>query len=130
MFRQASIAPAPRPYGTARIHKSTYECVKEKASMDAAVKRTLKAVTVLEPNLVVKASERREETMVLAAMIMEIRPAAERGTPRSACMTGQPEPRRESGSPKLIKARYIMARSSEIMTIVYHKPPRLANDGE
>ena len=72
--------------------------------MAAAVSSTLTAVTAPVPNLRVKKSEARLETMVPAAMIMETAPAAETEAPNSTCMTGQAEPSSESGSPRLIKA--------------------------
>ena len=47
-------------------------------------------------------------------MVIETYPAYEDGIPNSLCMTGHPEPISESGSPRLIKIRYITAISNEV----------------
>jgi hypothetical protein len=49
-------------------------------------------------------SDARLEQIVPPAMIMVMMPAKATGTPRSWCMTGQPAPTKESGSPRLMKA--------------------------
>ena len=70
---------------------------------------TLTAVTTPEPKRRVSRSLSRLETMVPTAMIMETPPAKESGTPNSPYTVGQAEPSSESGSPRLIKDRYITA---------------------
>ena len=81
------------------------EVAKEKPSIAAAVMRTLTAVTTPVPNFLVRKSEARLEATVPAEMIMVTMPIAESGAPRSWCMTGHADPRRESGKPRLIQAR-------------------------
>lgn len=78
---------------------------KEKPSIAPAVMRTLTAVTSPVPNLRVRKSDARLETMVPAEMIIVTSPIAETGAPSSTRMTGHAEPRRESGSPRLTKAK-------------------------
>ena len=85
-------------------HSSQKESAKEKPSMAPAVSSTLTAVTAHVPSLRVRKSEASEETTVPAAMIMEMTPIAERGAPSSTRMDAHPEPRRESGRPRLMKA--------------------------
>ena len=70
----------------------------------AAVIPTLTAVTRPTPNRRVTRSEASEEKIVPPAMIMVRMPATPIGTSRSRCMTGQPAPMSESGSPRLMKA--------------------------
>lgn len=76
----------------------------EKPNRARAVSRTLRAVTRPAPSLLVSRSANRQETMVPPAMIMVMIPAKETGTPSSPCITGQAEPTRESGRPRLINA--------------------------
>lgn len=47
----------------------------------------------------------RLETIVLAETVMDRKPAAESGASNSGRITGQAEPRMESGKPRLMKAR-------------------------
>ena len=65
---------------------------------------TLTTVTRAVPNRAISRVLSRLETTVPQETIMEITPAKDKGAPKSMCMTGQAEPSRESGSPKLIKA--------------------------
>lgn len=76
----------------------------ENPSSAAAVIPTLTAVTTPAPNRRVARSEARLERMVPPAMIIVMMLANPTGTPRSRCMTGQPDPTRESGRPRLMKA--------------------------
>jgi hypothetical protein len=46
-------------------------------------------------------------------MIMEMIPAKDMGTLICVCMEGHAEPRSESGSPRLINAKYIIASKKE-----------------
>ena len=78
---------------------------REKPKSAAAVMATLTAVTSAVPKRLVIRSDRRLDTMVPAAMIMEITPAKESSAPKSRRMTGQAEPSSESGRPRLMKAR-------------------------
>ena len=77
---------------------------KENPNSAAAVRNTLTAVTMRAPSLRVSLSENRLDTIVPPEITMETIPIYETGTSKSACMAGQPDPSRESGSPKLIKA--------------------------
>ena len=52
-----------------------------------------------------KMPEKSAETMVEREMMRLMTPAEEREAPSSVCMTGQAEPRRESGSPREMNAR-------------------------
>ena len=47
----------------------------------------------------------RAEMIVMKEIVIETYPAQEDGTPKASCIVGQPEPSRESGSPRLIKIR-------------------------
>ena len=53
------------------------------------------------------------EMIVMNDIAIDTYPAYDEGTPKSVCIVGQPEPRSESGRPRLINARYITARRSE-----------------
>ena len=88
----------------------------EKPKRAAAVMATLTAVTSPGPKRRVTRSLARAEMTVQADIIMDIIPAKETGTPSWGYMLGQAEPSRESGRPRLIKARYMKA--SRILTTV------------
>ena len=77
----------------------------ENPTSATAVKKTLTTVTAAVPNLWMRRSASRLETMVPPEMIMVTMPMYETGTLSSRWMTGQPEPKRESGSPRLMNAR-------------------------
>ena len=62
-------------------------------------------VTAGVPQARVRRSESRLERMVQAEMTIVTMPMYDTGTPSSPCMAGQPDPSRESGRPRLIKAR-------------------------
>ena len=57
------------------------------------------------------------DIIVMNDMVMETYPAYDEGTPRSVCIAGQPDPSSESGSPRLMNARYITASRSEPIMI-------------
>ena len=105
MFSAASTAPAPSPYGIAHRHSIQNALEVEKPSSAAAVMPTLITVTTPAPKRRVRRSEARLEMIVPIAMIIVTMPAKATGTPRSWCITGQPAPTRESGRPRLMKAR-------------------------
>ena len=105
----ASIAPAPSPYGIAKTIIIQKRSVNEKPINAAAVKNTLTTVTHLVPNLRVNLSDSRLDTIVPPETTIVTMPMYETGTPSSTCITGQPEPSSESGSPRLMKAKYIKA---------------------
>lgn len=77
----------------------------EKPNSAATVNNTLVTVTVRVPNLCVSLSDKRLETIVPPDITMEIIPINETDTPSSVCMTGQPAPSSESGSPRLMNAK-------------------------
>lgn len=81
------------------------EWLMEKPKNATAVTATLKVVTRSVPSLRVNRSLCRLETMVPVAMIMEMMPAWEMGTSKAGYMTGQAEPSKASGRPRLIKER-------------------------
>ena len=68
------------------------------------VRNTLITVTIRVPSFLLSLSDIRLDTIVPPDMAMDTMPIYDIGTPSSRCMTGQPEPRSESGSPRLIKA--------------------------
>jgi hypothetical protein len=51
--------------------------------------------------------------IVINDILIETYPAYDDGTPKYTCMVGHPEPSSESGSPRLMKIRYIPAISNE-----------------
>ena len=53
--------------------------------------------------------------IVMKAMVIDTNPAYEDGTPNAICIFGHPEPRSESGRPKLMKIRYITVNNNEPM---------------
>ena len=69
------------------------------------VRHTLMAVTFPVLSFLVSKSLAKLETMVPAEMIMEMIPAQETEAPSSWYILGQADPRRASGSPRLIKER-------------------------
>ena len=77
----------------------------EKPNSAAAVRNTLAAVTTPVPNFLTLRSDSRLDRIVPPEIIMETMPTEESGTPKTCCIAGQPAPSRESGSPRLIKAR-------------------------
>ena len=77
---------------------------KEKPSKANAVRNTLLTVTIRVPSFRVSLSDRRLDTIVPPEMTIATIPIKETGTFKSLCMAGQPEPRSESGTPRLIKA--------------------------
>ena len=77
----------------------------EKPKSAAAVSSTLMAVTLPVPSLRVSASLISAETTVPTAIIMDITPAYETGTPNCTYMLGQAEPSSASGRPRLMNAR-------------------------
>ncbi len=66
---------------------------------------TLTAVITPVPKALVSLSLKRLDVTVPEAIIMDTMPAPEMGTSSSWYMAGQAAPRRESGSPRLMKAR-------------------------
>ena len=66
---------------------------------------TLAAVTFPGPRRRVRRLLWRLETTVPKAMIMEIAPAEDTGTPKPPYIVGQAEPSRASGRPRLMKER-------------------------
>ncbi|MMZ60654.1 hypothetical protein D1872_227620 [compost metagenome] len=70
-----------------------------------AVMMQLTSVTCPVPNRFNTAPLARLDTIVPAATIMNSIPAVSNGAPKSGRMTGQAAPSKESGSPRLIKAR-------------------------
>ena len=66
---------------------------------------TLMAVTLPVPSFLVSRSLCRLDTTVPRETMMETAPAQDMGTPSSAWITGQAEPSRESGRPRLMKER-------------------------
>ena len=69
------------------------------------VMNTLITVTIRVPSFLLNLSDIRLDTIVPPDITIDTMPIYDTGTPSSRCMTGQPEPRSESGSPRLIKAR-------------------------
>ena len=77
----------------------------EKPNSATTVRNTLTTVTMRVPSRCVRRSESRLERIVPPEITMDTMPMKDTDTPSSACMTGQPEPSSESGSPRLMKAR-------------------------
>ena len=86
----------------------------EKPIIETAVKKTLKAVIFPVPNFLIRRSDIRADVIVAMKIMEVIMLALESGAFISTCITGQPEPRRESGRPRLTKAMYIIAISKDI----------------
>lgn len=53
------------------------------------------------------------DMIVIKDMVIDTYPAYDDGTLKATCIFGQPDPRSESGSPKLMKIRYITAKSND-----------------
>ena len=51
--------------------------------------------------------------IVIKDMVIDTYPAYDEGTLKATCIFGQPDPRRESGSPRLMNTRYITAKSND-----------------
>ena len=105
MFRAASTLPAPRPYGIPQRQRARKEWLTENPNSATAVVRTLTAVIFPVPKRVFRRSLFKLDTIVPAAIIIEMMPAEETEVPSSGYMTGHAEPSRESGSPRLMNAR-------------------------
>ena len=104
MFRAASTAPAPSPYGTAKTASTGKLSAKKKPMSAAAVRKTLITVTARVPSLLISLSDNRLDNTVPPDIIMDTTPRNETGTFSSPRIAGQADPSRESGSPRLIKA--------------------------
>ena len=70
-----------------------------------AVRNTLPVVTAATPSRFINIELSKLDTTVPAATIIDIIPANCAGTARLLYMVGHAAPRRESGRPRLIKAR-------------------------
>ena len=70
-------------------------------------------MTTFVESFLVSLSEKRLDTIVPPEIIIVTIPIYDVATPISACITGQPDPKSESGSPKLMNARYISASKKE-----------------
>jgi hypothetical protein len=84
-------------------------------SIAPAVKIILITVVFAAPNFLVILSLKRLESTVPAATIADTIPAYDTGTPSSTNIVGHADPSAESGSPKLTKHRYKIARRSVTM---------------
>jgi len=100
----ASTSPAPRPKGIAYKQIITKEFATENPMRATAVIPMLFDVTRPVPSFRFNRSGRRLERIVPPAMIIETMPAKDRGTANTSPITGQAEPGRESGKPRLTKA--------------------------
>ena len=56
------------------------------------------------------------EMIVIKDIAIDTYPAYEDGTPKATCIVGHPEPRSESGNPRLINIRYITASNREYIS--------------
>lgn len=72
----------------------------EKQKIARAVTATLTAVTSPAPNFLVSLSLWRLEIIVQNAIMNEMIPAYDTGTPNAGYMLGHAEPRRASGRPR------------------------------
>ena len=90
----------------------------ENPSKAIAVRKTLAVVTILVPNLLVSLYENKLERIVPPEITMDIIPINEIEAPISRYIIGQADPKSESGNPKLINARYIIAISRVYMIFV------------
>ena len=66
---------------------------------------TLMAVTLPVPSARISRSLCKLDTTVPRAMMVEMTPALDTGTPNCACMLGHAAPSSESGRPRLMNAR-------------------------
>jgi len=105
LLSAASIAPAPSPYGTANTKSIQNFVEKEKPNNATTVRKTLITVTTFVESFLVSLSEKRLDTIVPPEIIIVTIPIYDVATPMSACMTGQPDPKSESGRPRLMNAR-------------------------
>ena len=113
MFNAASTAPAPSPYGIENRQIMTKELDIENPNRAIAVVRTLIAVTSPAPSFLVILSESKLDTTVPAEIIIETIPAYDSCALRSVTIIGQAEPSKESGKPRLINDKYIIASKIE-----------------
>ena len=84
----------------------------EKPNSASMVMATLTAVTRPAPKRMVNRSLWRLDRIVPADIIMDTAPAQATGTSICLYITGQAAPSRPSGSPRLIKDRYIITSSN------------------
>jgi len=104
-LREASTAPAPRPYGTAQRTSCQKDLDAENPKSAIAVSPTEHAVRPPAPRRLTSRSVMRLDTMVPRQITSDIVPAADTAAPRLACMVGHAEPSRPSGRPRLTNAR-------------------------
>jgi hypothetical protein len=67
--------------------------------------RQLTNVTFAVPNFLIITPLSKLERIVPNEIVMDMIPAALKGTPKSLRITGQAEPSKESGNPKLMNAK-------------------------
>ena len=111
MFKDESIAPAPKPYGIANKINSQNWFEKANPAIPIIVRNILNATIVLVENFLINLSENKAEIIVQKETDIEINPIYETGTFNSAWIAGQAEPNVESGRPKEMKQIYIIAKS-------------------
>jgi hypothetical protein len=60
-------------------------------------------------------SDKRVDITVPTEIRVVTMPIAESSTPKTWCISGQAEPSSESGRPRLINAKYMIAKSSDVI---------------
>jgi hypothetical protein len=90
----------------------------ENPNRATAVINTLIAVTSPAPSLLVSLSDIRLDTTVPHEIIMVTIPAYERDTSNCSYIVGHAEPSKESGSPRLIKAIYMIISRIEYIYVL------------
>ena len=99
------MAPAPSPYGTANRNSIQYCPEMEKPNRPSTVMPMETTTIDFVWNLRIIRGPSKAEITVMQEIVMETNPAYDEGTLKQTCMVGQPDPNRESGSPRLIKIR-------------------------
>src|SRR3546814_6465605 len=105
-------------------HRKKKWCESEKPNNASAGSKTREVVTAATPNLAINLALNKLETTVPPAIIMEMIPAKWMGTAKSTYIVGHAGPSNESGSPRLINARYITTRISAFYTIGFNARSR------
>ena len=107
------MAPAPSPYGKANNTSIKKLLEIENPNKAIAVNKIETPVIMLVLNFRFNLSENKLEIIVQPEMIIVTMPIYEISTENSLCITGHADPSKESGRPRLMNAKYIIASNNE-----------------
>ena len=60
-----------------------------------------------------------DDMIVIRHIVIETYPAKDDGTPKDVCIVGHAEPRSESGKPRLMNDKYMIAMSKDAINVYF-----------